>query len=393
MGKGHRFTIAKTEPDKMMVFGWANVATRKDGTQVEDLQGDVIDPEELEKAAYDHVLRFRSAGERHNPNLRGKGRLIESCVFTKEKQAAMGIPPGVLDEAWWVGYKIDDPDAWAKIKNGEYQMFSVEGKGRRETIAKSYAEAKKDVEKRSPRQRAAKRILGGGAEKPVKNICFLKADGGIIEFKKFNPYHDRRGRFASADGTEKFHSQKRKNYGRIGPIPIVPEAIEKIPYVEIPEIGREASQRIHQQCKDLLREAAKHPVGTEVGAICDLQGVRQWMGAGENKEVSIPPVPYPHITIHNHPSGLIFSEADINTFIFNGDMGGMLVAGNSGNLYAAIKKEDYDGFRVTNSFLKTKSKLEQCLKENDLVGYIQTIHDFLKGAEKYGLEFIEKGTG
>ena len=110
------FTIAKTEPDKMLVFGWGNVAVDADGTQIEDLQGDIIDPEELEKAAYDHVLNFRNTGERHDPGMRKKGRLVESCVFTKEKQAAIGIPPGVVPEGWWVGYKIDDQDAWEKIK-------------------------------------------------------------------------------------------------------------------------------------------------------------------------------------------------------------------------------------------------------------------------------------
>ena len=66
------FTIAKTEPDKMLVFGWGNVAVDANGTQIEDLQGDMIDPEELERAAYDHVLHFRSAGERHDPALRHK---------------------------------------------------------------------------------------------------------------------------------------------------------------------------------------------------------------------------------------------------------------------------------------------------------------------------------
>lgn len=142
------FTIAKTEPDKMLVFGWGSVAVDADGTQIEDLQGDMIDPEDLEKAAYDHVLNFRSTGERHDPRLRRKGRLVESCVFTKEKQAAIGIPPGTVPEGWWVGYKIDDPEAWEKIKSGEYQSFSVEGKGERTPIekaqvAKSYAEMRK----------------------------------------------------------------------------------------------------------------------------------------------------------------------------------------------------------------------------------------------------------
>lgn len=32
------FTITKTEPDKMLVFGWSNVAVDADGRQIEDLQ-------------------------------------------------------------------------------------------------------------------------------------------------------------------------------------------------------------------------------------------------------------------------------------------------------------------------------------------------------------------
>lgn len=131
------FHLAKSDDDKMLVFGWANVAKRADGSVVEDLQGDTISPDELEKAAYQHVLEFRSTGEKHDPALRSKGRLVESCVFTKDKQQAMGIPEGVLPIAWWVGYKIDDPETWRKIKSGDYKMFSIEGKGKRETIEKS----------------------------------------------------------------------------------------------------------------------------------------------------------------------------------------------------------------------------------------------------------------
>lgn len=41
----------------------------------------------------------------------------------------------------------------------------------------------------------------------TKTIRFLKADGDIIEFKKFNPYHDRLGRFASANGATGGFSQ------------------------------------------------------------------------------------------------------------------------------------------------------------------------------------------
>ena len=126
-----KFNIYKTDDDKRLVFGWANVAIRVDGEQIQDLQDDLIEPENLEEVAYDYVLRFRAGGEVHNPELRNKARLVESCVFTKEKMAAMGLPEGILPEAWWIGFYVDDDDAWEKIKSGEYKMFSIEGTGQR----------------------------------------------------------------------------------------------------------------------------------------------------------------------------------------------------------------------------------------------------------------------
>lgn len=125
--------VKKQQPEKK-IFGWANVAVNKAGEQLIDWQGDVIDPEELEKAAYEHVLEFRETGERHDPALRSKGRLIESVMFTKEKMAAMGIPEGTVPEAWWVGFQIDDDETWKKIEDGTYKMFSIDGSGKRTPI-------------------------------------------------------------------------------------------------------------------------------------------------------------------------------------------------------------------------------------------------------------------
>lgn len=128
------FTIMKSDDDKREVFGWALVAIRKDGEQIVDHQRDVVDPDELEHAAYEYVLNFRDTGELHDAELRKKGRLIESVVLTKEKQAAMGIPEGIVPEGWWVGFKIDDDAAWDGIKKGRYRMFSIEGQGIRQPI-------------------------------------------------------------------------------------------------------------------------------------------------------------------------------------------------------------------------------------------------------------------
>jgi hypothetical protein len=127
------YSIVKSDDDRRLVFGWASVAVRVTGEVIEDWQNDIVEIDVLEKAAYDYVLDFGTAGEMHERG--GVGRLVESVVFTKEKAAAMGIPEGYLPEGWWVGYYIDDDDVWKKIKDGTYSMFSIEGTATREEVA------------------------------------------------------------------------------------------------------------------------------------------------------------------------------------------------------------------------------------------------------------------
>lgn len=131
------FSIFKTDDDKRLVFGWASISITVDGEQLEDRQKDIIDPEDLEEAAYEYVLNFRDTGEEHISTMRKKGKLVESCVFTEEKQKAIGIPLGTVPIGWWVGFKIEDDAAWQKVKNGTYKMFSIEGKASREPVEKA----------------------------------------------------------------------------------------------------------------------------------------------------------------------------------------------------------------------------------------------------------------
>jgi len=126
---GHDFIFAKADNDKRLAFGWASVAVRVDGEVVVDWQDDIIDIEELERAAYEYVAVFGVAGEMHVRG--GVGRLIESVVFTKEKAQAMGIPEGYMPEGWWIGFRVDDDEVWQKVKDGTYNMFSIEGKAKR----------------------------------------------------------------------------------------------------------------------------------------------------------------------------------------------------------------------------------------------------------------------
>lgn len=129
MGKFERAgEIAKIDEDQQLVFGWASISENADGRTIVDAQNDVIVPDELEKAVYDFVLFKRDAGEMHERT--GVGQLVESVVTTREKQAAMGLPPGSLPVGHWVGFKLDS-DVFEKVKKGELTEFSYGGKGKR----------------------------------------------------------------------------------------------------------------------------------------------------------------------------------------------------------------------------------------------------------------------
>lgn len=122
--------IAKLDTDRRIVFGWANVCVRCSGEKVTDAHEDQIDPRDLESAAYDFVLKFGETGEDHTGE--AKGRLIESFFVTPEKLKAMGLAKNALPQGWWVGFKVFDKAAWARVKRGDHRMFSIQGLARRE---------------------------------------------------------------------------------------------------------------------------------------------------------------------------------------------------------------------------------------------------------------------
>ncbi len=142
-----------------MAFGFANVFRTTDGDEVVDSHDETIDSEEaieaIEDAVYRYVLQSRSGDEQHVNY--GIARLVESKVYNEEKREALAVAATkaeltaestvedaealyavklaaareVLPDAWWVGFKVDDPDVWQKVKDGTYSMFSIVGRGRR----------------------------------------------------------------------------------------------------------------------------------------------------------------------------------------------------------------------------------------------------------------------
>ena len=147
--------IVKTQEDQQLVFGWASVS-EIEGKLVIDKQDDVILPEDLESAAYEYLKWLQEPDEakvlgfleKFEPTLAksftltlnkrsdaGMGYmheskvlsvLIESMVFTKQKQELLGIDLGL--QGWWVGWHVSDKDMFLKVKNRELPELSIGGR-------------------------------------------------------------------------------------------------------------------------------------------------------------------------------------------------------------------------------------------------------------------------
>lgn len=125
--------IKKIEPDQRLVFGWAYVTHDKTGAVNVDKSGDFVDAvEEIEKSAYDFVLRSRNGDANHDSKV--VSTLVESIVFTPEKIEKMGLDAGSVPLGWWVGFKINDDNAWNLVKSGELRSFSIGGRGTRKKV-------------------------------------------------------------------------------------------------------------------------------------------------------------------------------------------------------------------------------------------------------------------
>lgn len=116
---------AKASDDKQLVSGWASVSVNADGSLPLDWEDDTIPTCVLEKAAIDFMIDYRESGVAHEGGT--VGTVVESIVLTKEKQEAIGIPDGVVPEGWFITVKINDKDVYAKVKDGTYKMFSIQG--------------------------------------------------------------------------------------------------------------------------------------------------------------------------------------------------------------------------------------------------------------------------
>lgn len=124
--------VAKDEAagDMRYIGGWASVI-EVDGKPLVDRQEDVIEQDELLKAAHDFMRSYRRGKVQHKGEP-DQVEYVESLVFTPDVQKALGVDLGKV--GWWIGGFVKSDDAWADVKGGKLRTLSIGGKAVREKI-------------------------------------------------------------------------------------------------------------------------------------------------------------------------------------------------------------------------------------------------------------------
>lgn len=126
------FQVLKTDYSQHIVYGWGSVSCASDGGLVTDLQGDQIEPGELERAVVEFMLDYRTSGVMHEGG--AVGVVVASLVTTPDLVAAFGLGANV-PVGWILGVKVQDEQTWLRVVSGELQAFSIQGTSEREEVA------------------------------------------------------------------------------------------------------------------------------------------------------------------------------------------------------------------------------------------------------------------
>lgn len=174
--------------------------------------------------------------------------------------------------------------------------------------------------------------------------------------------------------------------------PVTGASIRNLKVPDIPGFSMETCRRFYEAEKELLQEVQKLEVGTEVAKICRLDGTVEdtIVGTAGGGAVKIPPIPYKHFLLHNHPDNRTLSGQDIERFIISDTMTGMCALGNNGsNYYSIFKRTDYDGMLLYRAFAEASAQLDMAVEKQNIDLYIETVSTFLEGIGKYGVDFVK----
>lgn len=100
----------------------------------EDLQGDWMTPEDIERAAHGYLIGSRIVGSEHGRPI--DANVVESYITPQDMTFATAAGQELVPQGSWVmSVKITSPEEWQQVLDGDYGGFSVGGYGAREEAA------------------------------------------------------------------------------------------------------------------------------------------------------------------------------------------------------------------------------------------------------------------
>lgn len=126
--KSFSFNVCKVDAEQQIFYGWAYVS-EENGQVIVDKQDDYILPGDLVKAAEEFTLHGGNLGDMHQE--RNVGRVVASFVTSAELCKAFGLTIKNDRRGWILGFKVDDPQVWSKIRGGAQLELSIGGRGER----------------------------------------------------------------------------------------------------------------------------------------------------------------------------------------------------------------------------------------------------------------------
>jgi hypothetical protein len=118
--------IVKVDDEKQIVYGPVLEPN------IEDAQGDVMTPDDIEAAAHRFMLKAQlgkasADGVNHQAWVGyDKAHVVESWITTETMDHG---DDRVLKGTWMIGVHLPDPELWAGVKSGEFTGFSIGGRG------------------------------------------------------------------------------------------------------------------------------------------------------------------------------------------------------------------------------------------------------------------------
>ena len=195
---------------------------------------------------------------------------------------------------------------------------------------------------------------------------------------KVKQYREQLDSFEESHGLElkDVLNQARKHDLKVN---ITPQAIEKVPLVNIPTLSDVENRNIQLMHKQLLEDAMKNNHSNEVAYILSKNGVSKVYGTentvdfakSHETDLLLKLSPERSLDVlHNHPKGSTFSMEDIDFFVRTNSVRSLTIVTNQGKVMYLIKTKKV-------SIQKMVESLYNLTYSNDLTANIDKIADSL----------------